>query len=84
MKLVPIGEVINLFFDKETHTENISVKINFGQTSGSVNKLHTGSGTAQYLTFNATGQSASIVCIKGSGSDYTWAILNAGAAISTS
>ena len=82
-----IGEVINLFFDKEAHTNDISVKINFG-TDSTNSYLHTGSGTAQYLTFNATGQSASIVCLKkttvSSTDYYTWAILNAGATISTS
>ena len=73
-----VGEVIHLFYNNATGT---SLRIDFGTDSGT-KYLHTGSGTAQYLTFNAVEQSASIVCINATTTYPTWAILNAGAAIS--
>tara|TARA_B100001057_G_C22806696_1_gene933741 strand:+ start:154 stop:1383 length:1230 start_codon:yes stop_codon:yes gene_type:complete len=65
------GKIIHIFYDNE---KSGSLRINFGATV-----LRSGSGNAQYLTFNQTGQSASLIFIN---TTSKWCILNTGAAVS--
>ena len=66
----PDGKLVHIFYDNAEPSG--SLRINFGS-------LRSGSGDAQYLTFNQTGQSASLMFIKVSNK---WCILNTGAAVS--
>jgi len=67
------GRKLNIIFDGGSLTDRI-IKVNFGS-----DKLFAGSGAAQYLKFNSSGQSASLVYI-GEGLN-RWQILNTGAAV---
>ena len=64
------GTTIHLFFDNSADT-GVLLKITFG------NKLLTGNGTNDALTFSTNGQSASIIYL-----DSKWKIFNTGAAVS--
>ena len=65
------GASWHVLFDN-TGNGTTSLEINFGSSG-----LVSGSGTAQYLTFNTTGQSATLIYIGGK-----WRIINTGAAVS--
>ena len=65
------GKIIHIFYD---NNDSGSLQIDFGE-----NVLRSGSGNAQYLTFNQTGQSASLIFIN---TTSKWCILNTGAAVS--
>lgn len=68
------GLMLNLFF---TNTNNATANIDFG-----LSKLYCGSGTARYLVFNQTGQSASLVYIDDQVSGTSgWRIINTGGQI---
>jgi hypothetical protein len=68
---VTAGQIWHVLFDNADNT-GTSLQVNFGS-----NGLASGSGLAQYITFNTHGQSASLIYI---GSK--WRIINTGAAVS--
>jgi len=67
------GQMINIFYDN--HEPSGSLRIDFG-----IGKLRTGSGESRYLTFNITGQSASLMYI--SSTIDKWCVTNTGATVS--
>jgi len=67
------GQKLNLIFN-HTPTKNINVTVNFG-----ANKLIVGSGTANGLNFDTSGQSSSLIYL-GEGID-AWQALNTGATL---
>lgn len=69
------GQIMNVFFTNNTGGSS-SANLDFGDLS-----LYTGSGTARYLLFNTTGQSASLVYINASGVNDGWRIVNTGAEV---
>ena len=64
-------EIIHIFY-KTSNDKTLTFDFGSG-------KLHTGSGTAQYLKFTSTGQSATIVLLHST--DLIWGIINSGAVI---
>ena len=68
------GQMLHLFYTNNT-TGN--TQIDFGS-----NNLYAGSGTAQYLEFTQTGQSATLVYINGDNGVGGWRIINTGATVS--
>jgi hypothetical protein len=66
------GQMINIFYDNNESAG--SLRIDFGST-----KLRTGSGESRYLTFNITGQSASLMYIS---TVDKWCVTNTGATVS--
>jgi hypothetical protein len=69
------GQMMNIFYTN-TSGGTASANLDFGASS-----LYTGSGTAQYLVFNTTGQSASLIYIDASGANDGWRIINTGAEV---
>ena len=69
------GQLMNIFYTNNSGG-SASANIDFGASS-----LYSGSGTARYLVFNSTGQSASLVYIDASGSNDGWRIINTGAQV---
>jgi hypothetical protein len=67
------GQMLHLFYTNNT-TGN--TQIDFGS-----NNLYAGSGTAQYLEFTQTGQSATLVYINGDNGVGGWRIINTGATV---
>jgi len=67
------GQMINIFYDNNEPSG--SLRIDFG-----IGKLRTGSGESRYLTFNITGQSASLMYI--SSTIDKWCVTNTGATVS--
>ena len=69
------GQNLNLFFTNASGgTANATV--DFGS-----NKLYSGTGLAQYLVFNNSGQSATLVYIDATGDNDGWRIINTGASV---
>ena len=74
------GQIVHLFF--ATEASNQIIKLDFGATT-----LASGSGLARYLTFNTTGQSATLVftsarTINSITIAKAWRIINTGATVS--
>ena len=69
------GQLLNIFFTNNS-SGSASANLDFGS-----NNLYSGSGIAQYLVFNTTGQSASLVYVDASGSNDGWRIINTGAQV---
>jgi cytoskeletal protein CcmA (bactofilin family) len=70
------GQMLHLFYDNLNASG--SANIDFG-----VNGLYVGSGTAQYLKFTQTGQSATMIYIDGTDANAAgWRIINTGGTVS--
>jgi cytoskeletal protein CcmA (bactofilin family) len=69
------GQMMNIFYTNNSGG-TASANLDFGASS-----LYTGSGTARYLLFNTTGQSASLIYIDASGDNDGWRIINTGAEV---
>jgi predicted acyltransferase (DUF342 family) len=69
------GQTMNLFFTNNSGG-TANANIDFG-----ANKLYAGSGLAQYLVFNTTGQSATLIYINASGDNDGWRIINTGGTV---
>ena len=67
------GQMLHLFY---TNNSTGNTQIDFGS-----NNLYAGSGTAQYLEFTQTGQSATLVYINGDNGVGGWRIINTGATV---
>ena len=65
------GTTLHLVFDKEDDTGITALQVNFGS-----NKLYSGNGKNDSLTFSTSGQSASLIYM-----DSAWRIINTGATI---
>ena len=68
------GQMLHLFY---TNNASGNTQIDFG-----ANNLYAGSGTAQYLEFTQTGQSATLVYINNDNGVGGWRIINTGATVS--
>ena len=70
------GQMMHIFFTNNSGgTANATVDFSTGN-------LYAGSGQAQYLTFDVTGQSASLIYLDGDDSVKGWRIINTGAIVS--
>jgi hypothetical protein len=65
------GTTLHLVFDKEDDTGITALQVNFGS-----NKLYSGNGKNDSLTFSTSGQSASLIYM-----DSAWRIINTGAGV---
>ena len=65
------GSILHLFFDKSVDTDITALQVNFG-----TDKLLSGSGSNDYISFTTTGQSASLIYISSA-----WRIINTGGTV---
>jgi hypothetical protein len=69
------GQTMNLFFTNNSGG-TANANIDFG-----ANKLYSGSGLAQYIVFNTSGQSATLIYINASSNNDGWRIINTGGTV---